>query len=254
MKSQSAVTEAKSRHAVEPIRRRRLHEEIETRLEDEIRTGRLQIGDHIPSERDLMARFDVGRPAIREALLGLKKKGLLRVGPGRRSRVLRPTFDTVVAGVSSTVAHLLSESQGVRDLQQARRFFECALTRHAASRARPADLAKLEAALEANAVAIDDPIGFERTDIEFHFQIATIARNPIFTALHQATIGWLLQQRNVSLQQPGALPAAHRFHKRIFDAIATRDPDRAEKQMERHLQSVERFYWRSSGATARRRS
>jgi DNA-binding FadR family transcriptional regulator len=40
-----------------------------------ILSGELPVGDALPSERELMERFQVGRPAVREALLWLSKKG-----------------------------------------------------------------------------------------------------------------------------------------------------------------------------------
>ena len=55
-----------------------------------------------------------------------------------------------------------------------------------------------------------------------------------------------MQQRTLSLMQPGAMKAAFRFHQRVFDAIAGHDPDAAEREMEAHLQSVERYYWKTA--------
>lgn len=239
-----------------PITKRRLYEEVERRLEAEITSGRLKAGDTIPSERDLMQRFGVGRPAIREAMLSLRNKGLLRVGAGERTRVSRPTIDAIVEGVSGPVRLMLADPQGVRDLQHARRFLECALARHAAAQANAAAVARLLARLEANRAALNNPSAFERTDVEFHYELALIAGNPIFSSLHQATVGWLMQQRTISLMQPGAMRAACAFHQRVFDAIASHDPDAAEREMRAHLESVERYYWRSAGdpgATVTRR-
>ena len=51
----------------EPIIRRKLSDEVFARLKALIETGELQPGDEMPSERMLMERFQVGRPAIREA-------------------------------------------------------------------------------------------------------------------------------------------------------------------------------------------
>jgi GntR family transcriptional repressor for pyruvate dehydrogenase complex len=233
-----------------PIQRRRLYEEVERRLEDEITSGRLKAGDTIPSERDLMQRYGVGRPAIREAVLSLRNKGLLRVGAGERTRVSRPTIDAIVEGVSGPVRLMLADPQGIRDLQHARRFFECALARQAAAEANAAEVARLRIRLDANRAAMNDPSAFERTDVEFHYELAQIAGNPIFSSLHQATVGWLTQQRTVSLMQPGAMRAARAFHQRIFDAIAAHDPDAAEREMCAHLESVERYYWRTVGDPA----
>ena len=231
----------------EQIHRRRLYEEVAQRLEDEITSGRLKAGDQIPSERDLMQRYGVGRPAIREALLSLRNKGLLRIGAGARTRVARPNADAIVEGVSGPVRLMLADPQGVRDLQHARRFLECALARHAATDATPREIERLRARLDANRAALADPVAFERTDVEFHYELALAAGNPIFSSLHQATVGWLTQQRTISLMQPGALRSAFAFHQRVFDAIAAHDPDAAERAMQEHLAAVERYYWRTAG-------
>jgi DNA-binding FadR family transcriptional regulator len=228
-----------------PIRRRRLYEEVEQRLQNEITSGRLRAGDPMPSERVLMQHFGVGRPAIREALLSLQKKGLLRIGAGERTRVSRPTVDAVVEGVSGPVSLMLANPQGVRDLQQARRFLECALARHAAAEATPADIERLAKRLAANRAALKHPTEFERTDVEFHYELALIAGNPIFSSLHQATVGWLRQQRTITLAQAGAMRGAYRFHEEVYQAVAAHDADAAEARMKAHLLAVERYYWRA---------
>ena len=60
---------APTKEAAEPIRRRKLYEEVVARLEARILAGKLLPGDPLPSERELMRYFGVGRPAIREACL-----------------------------------------------------------------------------------------------------------------------------------------------------------------------------------------
>ena len=229
-----------------PIRRRRLYEEVEQRLETEIASGRLKAGDTMPSERALMQHFGVGRPAIREALLSLQRKGLVRIGAGERTRVSRPSVDAIVNGVSGAVSLMLATPEGVRNLQQARRFLECALARHAASDATRADVARLAKRLAANRAALGDIAAFERTDVEFHYELALLARNPIFSSLHQATVSWLRQQRTATLTLPGAMRGAYRFHESVYEAIASRDPDASEARMNAHLLAVERYYWRSA--------
>jgi len=233
------------------IRRRRLYEEVEQRLQSEIASGRLKAGDAMPSERALMQHFGVGRPAIREALASLQRKGLVRIGAGERTRVSRPTVDAIVEGVSGPVSLMLASPQGVRDLQQARRFLECSLARYAAAEATPAQVRILGKRLAANRAALNDVAEFERTDVEFHYELALVSGNPIFSSLHQATVGWLQQQRTATLLQPGALRAAYRFHAAVYEAIAAHDPDAAEARMKAHLLAVERLYWRSAAkATA----
>ena len=58
------------------------HEEIAETLTEEILRGRYRPGDRLPSERDLAARFDANRGAVREAIKKLEQLGLADVQPG----------------------------------------------------------------------------------------------------------------------------------------------------------------------------
>jgi len=59
-----------------------LSHEIAELLRDEILRQRYRSGERFPSERDLAARFDASRGAVREALSQLEQLGLIRTQPG----------------------------------------------------------------------------------------------------------------------------------------------------------------------------
>ena len=50
-----------------PLARKKLSEMVEEELEQMIRRGEFGEGGQLPSERELMAFFNVGRPSVREA-------------------------------------------------------------------------------------------------------------------------------------------------------------------------------------------
>ncbi len=227
-----------------PIRRRRLYEEVADRLESLIHDGVYEPGDRLPSERELMKQFGVGRPAIREALFALEKMGLVAVSSGERAQITRPTPHVVVESLSGAARLLLSQPDGARDLQGARRFFEIGLARHAAAHATAAEIERLRQALAANKESIDSTRDFEQTDVAFHYVLAVIPRNPIFAAIHEAMVEWLTEQRTISLRHPGQNRIAYRAHEQIYLAVAARDPVRAEKVMGTHLDQVAALYWR----------
>ena len=52
----------------DPIQRRKLYQEVLDRLMHRIEAGEFAPGDHLPSERELMEVYGVGRVAVREAL------------------------------------------------------------------------------------------------------------------------------------------------------------------------------------------
>ena len=121
------------------------------------------------------------------------------------------------------------------------------LARYAAEHATEEDLRDLHDALEANRQSLGDLAKFEKTDVEFHHILAVIPRNPIFEAIHAGIAEWLVEQRHVTLTYPGANEIAYEFHRQIYEAIASGDPDAAERVIRAHLDQVAELYWRVKG-------
>lgn len=231
---------------IQPIRRRRIYEDVAQRLQQMMLDGTLAEGDMLPSERDLMEQFQVGRPAIREALLSLQKAGLVSITNGERARVARPDAHHLIQELSTSVRSYIANPEGVRHFQNARMHLEMALARHAAREATEADIARIGGALARNKRDLGDTEAFEKSDIAFHYEIVLVAHNPLFNGVHQAVVQWLSEQRNVSLKVARAKQKALAYHERIYEAIATRDPDAAEAAMREHLDSVAALYWQSA--------
>jgi len=80
-----------------PLARVKLSEMVEEELEQMIRRREFSEGEQLPSERELMTFFNVGRPSVREALAALKRKGLVQINNGERARVSRPSADTIIS-------------------------------------------------------------------------------------------------------------------------------------------------------------
>ncbi|WP_428032429.1 transcriptional regulator NanR [Ancylobacter sp.] len=228
---------------IQPIRRRRIYEDVAERLQQLMLDGTLGEGSLLPSERDLMEQFQVGRPAIREALMSLQKAGLVSIANGERARVVRPDPTHFIHELSISARSYLAHPEGVRHFQKARLHLEMALARHAAREATPDDIARIGDALARNRRDLDDMAAFEKSDIAFHYEIVLVAHNPLFNGVHQAVVQWLSEQRSVTLQITRAKAKALAFHERIHDAIAARDPDAAETAMREHLESVAALYW-----------
>ncbi|WP_277188167.1 FCD domain-containing protein [Caballeronia sp. BR00000012568055] len=225
------------------IKRQRLFDQVAQHLEAMILSGEVGVGDPLPSERELMDRFGVGRPAVREALLWLNKKGLISVSAGERSRVVEPDPMELLEHLSGAALLFASTPHGMQQFQQTRLFVEVALAREACRWSSDEDLKQLENLLHENEATENDKSAFATTDDAFHFGIASLSHNPLINALYRSVLSVLQDQRYTSLQHDDALGAAINCHRRIFDAIAARDPDRAEAEMRRHLTDVETYYW-----------
>ncbi|MFT4148576.1 MAG: FCD domain-containing protein [Paracoccaceae bacterium] len=225
------------------LRRDRLSDQIARDIEARVLSGELSIGDKLPSERDLMAHYGVGRPAVREALLWLNKTGILSVSNGDRSRVTEPDPKELLQLLSGAAKMLISRTEGVRRFQQTRAFVEVAIAREAARLATNTDIAALAALLAVNEASANDVAAFAASDDAFHYRIASIAQNPLLDALYQIVLELLEDQRRMSLSHPQALQKAIAAHRAIYEAIRDRDADRAEAAMRQHLATVEETYW-----------
>jgi DNA-binding FadR family transcriptional regulator len=227
-----------------PIKRRKLYEDVALRIEEMIRLGRFAPGDQLPSEKELMEEFGVGRSTVREAMLSLRKMGLATGKSGERARVTAPTAEVLVQELSGAAHLLLAQEGGIQRFQEARTLFEVGIARLAALRATPDDILRLEAALEANRLAIGGTSEFMRTDVAFHYAIATIPGNSIFTALHDAVVEWLKEQREISGRAAMSAQLAYAAHERIFNANAAHDAFEAQAAMQDHLDQVAKLYWK----------
>jgi DNA-binding FadR family transcriptional regulator len=226
-----------------PIRRRKLYEEVVARIEGMIHDRRYSAGDQLPSERELMGELGVGRSAVREAMLSLQKMGLVTVSSGERARVTTPSATVLVRELSGAARLLLAQEGGIARFQEARMLFEIGLARLAAEKATAEDIGMLGEALAANRAAIGDHLSFMRTDVAFHYAIAKIPRNSIFTSLYEAVVEWLTEQRETSGRAPNAAEVAHKAHARIYRAITAHDAAAAQTAMQDHLKQVVKLYW-----------
>ena len=227
--------------------KRKKCEEIAEHLELGIVSDRLKLGERIPSERDLMERFEAGRSGVREALFGRQRKGLLSASAGAVARVGEPTADLMVRELSGTARPMLSRPDGVREMQDARALFEIGLARRAAQRAGSEEVEAPRAALAANGAAADAD-AFAVTDMAFHTAIAGACGNRTDLAVDAAFSEWLHEQRRGSAEVGATRQEAIAQHRAIFEAIARGDRVAAEDAMETHLATVADHCWRGARA------
>lgn len=227
----------------ERIQRRKLSHEVHDRLLEQLKSGEWQPGDHLPSERELMVRFGVGRPAIREALQSLAHSGLIEIAHGDRARVRVPTPQSLIDQITGGAQHLLRmQPSSLENLKEVRVFLETGMARIAAERATAEDIARLRQRHEAHRKMQDDLDRFLADDMAFHREIAAISGNPIFPAIVEAMLSWAKEFYMSILRAPGKESLTIIEHERIIEAIANHDPEAAEQAMRDHLTRANKLY------------
>jgi GntR family transcriptional regulator, sialic acid-inducible nan operon repressor len=228
-----------------PIRRRKLGQEVLDRLLNKIQSGNFQPGSHLPSERELMKLYSVGRPAVREALQGLERMGLVSIVHGERARVLPLSAESVVTQMSDIAIHLLSSSRGLLEhLKEARLLFETGMVRIAAQRATDSDIESLRRTLDSQRGNTADLAKSLHADMAFHRALIAISRNPVYCAVGQGILEWIANFYAGPIQGNGADVTARTEYESIIKCIAARDSDAAVKALTEHLNRTNNLYRR----------
>lgn len=221
-----------------PPRKVSLTEKVITSLRAEIESGQREPGSKLPTEPVLTERFGVSRTVIREAIAALKADGLLEPRQGAGVFVLapearasdKPIFEVDYAQVSD-----------VLEILELRMAIEIEAAGLACQRSSVAQQAKIFEAMEKMEQAIEESAPTAQADFEFHSAIATATNNRRFAEflehLGDKTIPRAqLRRRPPEVEdQKSYMEMIMGEHRRIYDAIATRDDEGARKAMRDHL-------------------
>lgn len=226
------------------IIKRKLSDDVLDRLMELIDSGQFAPGDTFPSERELMERFGVGRPAVREAMQALQSAGLIAVQQGHRPKVTEPTATGIISQIDIAARHLLDKSPGsLEHLKDARLLFEVGVVRRAAEKATAEDAARMQAALNRQETYYkSEPDKFVKADIAFHIAIAETTGNPILVATERAMLGWLKTYNAKIVRLAGKEHITLGEHRKILEFIVANDPDGAAYAMTDHLNRSRELY------------
>jgi GntR family transcriptional regulator, transcriptional repressor for pyruvate dehydrogenase complex len=206
-------------------------------LRDRLLAGSLKPGDRLISERELASQLGVSRPLVREALRALSMLGIVEIRDRIGTVVTRP--DVSVLNDFFTFA-LAQQAGMLDDVMQARVAIECQAIRLACERAGIADFERLQAALARIAETIDEADAGGMADFEFHRTIVLASRSETLAVLHNSMAGLLTHVHRNRRKLVQAFPSMKAFliddHRRIFEAIVGRDPDRADATLRKHFE------------------
>jgi GntR family transcriptional regulator, transcriptional repressor for pyruvate dehydrogenase complex len=218
------------------IPRANLTEEIVKRILSLVHE--LRPGDKLPTERELLTTFRVGRSSVREALKILSAIGVVRIVSGAGMFVGDGNLSLLAKPLS---LRLLRGGRGTAELIEARRVLETELAGLAAERATPEEIETIEDGLAEMEARQQDIERYIDSDIQFHLAIARGAHNHVLLDLLQTLQliirGWIVQ----SIEEYEGRPSSIHEHVPIRDAIRARDAAWARAAMKEHL---EKSGWR----------
>src|SRR5262249_30632670 len=130
-----------------------------------IASGMLQVGDFLPSERDLAAALQVSRVTVRGAIQVLEARRIVEVSHGRGSRVVSADVGPVPTALREP---RLINRYDVEAVHSSRLLVERHVVAEAAKRIGEAELAVLADAVSTQSASLTSPVNFLISDREFH--------------------------------------------------------------------------------------
>jgi DNA-binding FadR family transcriptional regulator len=213
-------------------KRANLHTVVANVLGEEIVSGVLPVGELLPREAELGARFNVSRTVVREAVKQLTSKGLLQtssgigtwVPPAHEWNFLDPVvFSWVKASgnAKNLIQHLFSFRNAI----------EPAAAAEAARKATDEQLALMKSALDIMCAPDVDFQSWVSSDVEFHTAIYIGSNNVFMASLASLFREYFQMSFSVSSSN---VHYAHclQEHIDVYDAIAGRRPDEALKAVQ----------------------
>jgi len=203
--------------------------------------GQLKPGDKLPSENELSQMMDVSRSSVREALRALESNGVIQVKSGAGAFVSDDA--KVLISLNQTIQSLSRRENLVLHLLQVRGAIECLAASLAAKSISESDLSQLYYILASQESIIrktpDQEILAElaRLDASFHIAIGRASGNEIISEITGALLPNFIEdnQAIMSIERGSKLLDEH---KEILEAIAHRNPARAEAAMRNHIGRV----------------
>jgi DNA-binding FadR family transcriptional regulator len=168
---------AKTQRGVARTRAREKPQQIADELHQQIVSGKLSEGDSLGHEPDLVERFGVSRPSLREALRILEARGLISVLRGRGGGIIVHEPDGRVTARTAALV-LQARNVSLADVHEARALLEPTAARVVASlRSRRAAVSELRQRIADQLRVISDPDAFGPANARFHEQLVALAGN-----------------------------------------------------------------------------
>ena len=216
----------------ESIHKETAKEKIRDKVLSLIASGILQVGDELPSERELSRMLMVSRETVRGAMQLLAGARIVQVSHGSRTRVAKADVPVERIGISNPTS---INGYGLEEVHGARVLVETAVVAAAATRLRPEDIRRLEDSIEAQTLVRHDPVRFLICDREFHLTIYYACGNRLLADFVVDLYTYMLDQRRVVISRPGMIDKSLQDHRLIVDGLRTRDPEAAAAAFAKHI-------------------
>lgn len=221
-----------------PVTSSKLYIQIYMQMRDAIIAGDYQIGEQLPSEKELCAMFQVSRVPVREALSALELNGFVESIRGAGYYVTR---------VTPAVEDMIGEVEP-QDIISARITLEPDIARRAAEMINDRQREELRDIIERFKEEAQQDIYTTRVDREFHLFLAKISGNTLYFMMMEMVFKSMEQRMwDLILRRTVATPKYrernNQEHLNIAWAVLEGRAEDAYTFMKEHMERLHERYW-----------
>jgi DNA-binding FadR family transcriptional regulator len=258
-RARAPVAAAPRARATIPVRAPKLSHLVAESLRAQIVGG--ELGEQLPSESELLRRFGVSRPTLREALRVVESEGLIQLGRGARTgaTVLGPSVE---AAARYGEIYLAAQKTTLGEVHEVRMLLEPSLVGRLASR-RSAELLKVLRACVAtqrSALAAGDYVTAVNSLNVFHRHMVEHSENRALSLLAGILEG-IPAKVYPQFLQSGDTPSQQAFrrrtnqsveaHAKLVELIAAGNPAAAESFWRDYMEETARYLTKTGLAPLR---
>lgn len=217
-----------------PIKRASISKEVSSQIARHIMENRLPPGSKLPSERQLVEQFGVGRSSVREALRTLEQAGLVTIKAGLQggNYVAEPDHNRAANALSVV---MWIDGATMEEALTAREIIEGNVARLAAMNATEEDLRKMATTIAETEKDLDSVENYLASNLAFHVALAEAARNKVLLAMMHSTVQLMDRALKAIVMNKDLIRTAVAGHKDIHEAISRRDGQAAEAALIVHV-------------------
>ncbi|MEV3983003.1 GntR family transcriptional regulator [Nonomuraea sp. NPDC049758] len=237
----------------EPVRAVRAYERVVEQVEEAIESGALGPGARLPSERELMVQFSVGRSTVREALRVLQARGLVRSRPGDPNGAEVLPFSPAALHKSMTTLARVAELS-LAELVQFRMVLDSSAVLLAARLRTEEQLAEMEAAIAGMRAALraaapaatasasaaaSDHDAFSAADVAFHDVVVAASGNTLIQVctdvVRSVVLGLIAGKIADAPDRESLMRRSIRHHEEVLAAVRAGDGASAARLLRRSM-------------------
>lgn len=217
-----------------------LYEQVAKLIENQIINGELEVGDKLPTEKELTEMYQVSRTVIREAITALKQKGWVETWVAKGTFVVQNMQKGVESSIDSSLR--MSPKDRISNLIQVRLILEPEIAALAAEKASQEQINQMKWAVQKMQKALEaggETGIFLDGDFIFHMALADSAGNDILRLLIDPVVKLMRETQRYHLEHvEGGSNKSQSYHKEILLAVENHDPDTARDTMRAHIIQV----------------